>query len=55
LRDREVILLVAVEDLTPSEAASALGLAPEAPRKRLQRARERGWLSNWMRRPRIRR
>lgn len=55
LRDREVILLVAVEDLTPSEAASALGLAPEALRKRLQRARERGWLSNWMRRPRIRR
>jgi RNA polymerase sigma-70 factor (ECF subfamily) len=41
LRDREVILLVAVEELTPSEAASALGLAPEALRKRLQRARER--------------
>ena len=41
LRDREVILLVAVEGLTPSEAAGALGLAPEALRKRLQRARER--------------
>ncbi len=41
LRDREVLLLVAVDDLTPSEAASALGLMPEAFRKRLQRARER--------------
>jgi RNA polymerase sigma factor (sigma-70 family) len=41
LRDREVILLVAVEGLTPSQAASALGLTPEALRKRLQRARER--------------
>ena len=41
LRDREVLLLVAVDDLTPSEAASALGLTPEALRKRLQRARER--------------
>jgi len=41
LRDREVLLLVAVEDLTPSEAASSLGLTPEALRKRLQRARER--------------
>ena len=40
-RDREILLLVAAEDITPSEAASALGLAPEAVRKRLQRARER--------------
>jgi len=41
LRDREVLLLVAADDLTPSEAASALGLTSEALRKRLQRARER--------------
>ncbi len=41
LQDREVILLVAVEGFTPSETASVLGLAPEALRKRLQRARER--------------
>ncbi len=41
LQDREVLLLVAVEGLTPSETASVLGLAPEAVRKRLQRARER--------------
>ncbi len=41
LRDREVILLVTFEGLTPSEAASVLGLTPEAVRKRLQRARER--------------
>ncbi len=41
LHDREVILLVAMEGLSPSEAAAALGLAPEALRKRLQRARER--------------
>jgi RNA polymerase sigma-70 factor (ECF subfamily) len=41
LRDREVILLVAAEGLTPSEAASVLGLTAEALRKRLQRARER--------------
>jgi RNA polymerase sigma-70 factor, ECF subfamily len=40
-KDREVLLLVAVEGLTPSDVASALGLAPEALRKRLQRARER--------------
>jgi len=39
--DRELLLLVSVEEFTPSEAASALGLAPEALRKRLQRARER--------------
>ncbi len=41
LRDREALLLVAVDDLTPSEAASALGRMQEAFRKRLQRARER--------------
>jgi DNA-directed RNA polymerase specialized sigma24 family protein len=36
-----VLLLVAGEELSPSEAAAVLGLAPEAARKRLQRARER--------------
>ncbi len=41
LPDREVILLVAVEGLAPVEVATALGLAPEVLRKRLQRARER--------------
>lgn len=41
LQDREALLLVANEDLTPSDAAIALGLTPEAFRKRLQRARER--------------
>jgi RNA polymerase sigma factor (sigma-70 family) len=40
-QDRELLLLVSVEGFTPSEAASTLGLAPEALRKRLQRARER--------------
>lgn len=40
-RDREVLLLVAGEDLSPAEAAAVLGLSPEAVRKRLQRARER--------------
>jgi RNA polymerase sigma-70 factor (ECF subfamily) len=40
VRDREVLLLVSVEGLAPSEAARALGVAPEALRKRLQRARE---------------
>jgi RNA polymerase sigma-70 factor (ECF subfamily) len=40
-QDREVLLLVAVEGLTPAEAATALGIAAEALRKRLQRARER--------------
>jgi RNA polymerase sigma-70 factor (ECF subfamily) len=39
--DREVLLLVAAEELSPSEAAAVLGLTPEALRKRLQRARER--------------
>ncbi len=41
LRDREVLLLVAIDELTPSEAAASLGLTAEALRKRLQRARER--------------
>jgi RNA polymerase sigma-70 factor (ECF subfamily) len=40
-RDREVLLLVSGEGLTPAEAAGALSLTPEAVRKRLQRARER--------------
>jgi len=40
-RDREVLLLVAGEELSPAEAAAALSLSPEALRKRLQRARER--------------
>jgi RNA polymerase sigma-70 factor (ECF subfamily) len=40
-QDREVLLLVAVEGLTPAEAASVLGIAAETLRKRLQRARER--------------
>jgi RNA polymerase sigma-70 factor (ECF subfamily) len=39
--DREVLLLVAGEELSPAEAAAILGLSPEALRKRLQRARER--------------
>jgi len=41
LRDRVVLLLVAIDELTPSEAAASLGLTPEVLRKRLQRARER--------------
>ncbi len=41
LPDRELLLLVAVEGLTPAEAAPILGIGPEAVRKRLQRARER--------------
>jgi RNA polymerase sigma-70 factor, ECF subfamily len=40
-REREALLLVAVESLSPSEAAAVVGVAPEALRKRLQRARER--------------
>jgi RNA polymerase sigma factor (sigma-70 family) len=38
---RELFLLVAVERLDPSEAAQILGIAPEAARQRLARARER--------------
>jgi RNA polymerase sigma factor (sigma-70 family) len=39
--DRELLLLVGVEGMTPLEAASILGLAPEATRQRLARARAR--------------
>ena len=38
-RYREVILLVAVERMTPAEAAAVLGLKPDALRQRLARAR----------------
>ena len=41
LRDREVLLLVGVEGLTPSEAASVCGLPAVTLRARLHRARER--------------
>jgi len=36
---QEVLLLVAVEGLTPSEAAAVCGVTPEAMRQRLKRAR----------------
>jgi RNA polymerase sigma-70 factor (ECF subfamily) len=36
---REVLLLVGVEELTPSEAAVVCGVTPEAMRQRLKRAR----------------
>ncbi|HYZ28955.1 MAG TPA: sigma-70 family RNA polymerase sigma factor [Thermoleophilaceae bacterium] len=39
--DREALLLVAWEDLTPSQAAKALGIKPAAFRVRLLRARRR--------------
>jgi RNA polymerase sigma factor (sigma-70 family) len=39
--DREALLLIAWEDLTPSQAARALGLSPSAFRVRLLRARRR--------------
>jgi RNA polymerase sigma-70 factor (ECF subfamily) len=39
--ERELLLLVAWEGLTPSEAARALGLTPVAARSRLHRARIR--------------
>ena len=39
--DREALLLVAWEDLTPTQAARALGLKPTAFRVRLLRARRR--------------
>jgi len=39
--DREVLLLVAWEDLTPSSAAESLGIRPAAFRVRLHRARRR--------------
>ena len=41
LPDREVLLLVGGEGMTPAEAAGVLGTSAEAARKRLQRARER--------------
>ena len=40
-RDREALLLIAWEDLTPAQAAEALGIAPVAFRVRLLRARRR--------------
>ena len=40
-RDREALLLVAWEDLTPGQAAQALGVSPVAFRVRLLRARRR--------------
>lgn len=39
--DREVLLLVGIEGLTPTEASAVLGLRPEALRQRLARARAR--------------
>jgi RNA polymerase sigma factor (sigma-70 family) len=39
--DRELLLLVAWDDLTPSQAAHALGISPVALRVRLYRARRR--------------
>jgi RNA polymerase sigma-70 factor (ECF subfamily) len=39
--DRELLLLVAWEGLTPAEAAAALGISPVAARSRLHRARKR--------------
>ena len=39
--DRELLLLVAWEGLTPAEAAVALGISPVAARTRLHRARRR--------------
>jgi RNA polymerase sigma-70 factor (ECF subfamily) len=41
VRDREILLLVSVEEMSPGEAAVVLGLSATAVRKRLQRARER--------------
>ena len=41
LRDREVLMLVGVEGLTPSEAAAVCGLPAVTLRARLHRARER--------------
>ena len=36
---REALLLVAMEQFTPTEAASVCGITPEAMRQRLKRAR----------------
>lgn len=41
VRDREVLLLVAVEGMSPAEAAAVIGVSAQVLRKRLQRARER--------------
>ena len=41
LRDRELLLLVGVEGLTPSEAAGVCGIPPVTLRARLHRAREK--------------
>lgn len=41
LRDREVLLLVGVEGMTPSQAAAVCGLPAVTLRARLHRARER--------------
>ncbi len=38
VRDREVLLLIGVEGLTPTEAAAVCGVSPEALRQRLSRA-----------------
>ncbi len=40
-RDRELLLLVAWEGLTPAEAAEVLGIGSVAARSRLHRARRR--------------
>lgn len=40
-RDREALLLIAWEDLTPAMAAASLGVSPTAFRARLYRARRR--------------
>jgi RNA polymerase sigma-70 factor (ECF subfamily) len=39
--DREALLLVGVEGMTPTDASEVCGLRPEAFRKRLERARTR--------------
>lgn len=39
--DRELLLLIAADGLTPSEAAAAIGITPIAARVRLHRARRR--------------
>ncbi len=41
LRDREILLMMGVGGMEPEDAARALGLSPQALRKRLQRARDR--------------
>ncbi|NKY10040.1 RNA polymerase sigma factor [Cellulomonas hominis] len=41
VEDRQIVLLVAWDGLTPTEAADALGISPVAARSRLHRARSR--------------